>query len=144
MLSSQFVFLPGHHTPSLKRSWRNWTKRWNSKTASSLCFALFFNRQFYNKVNEIRDDVCPVPFCRQTLERTQRPACLCWRRTRSCCSTDSPSTKEKLTRRPRRDATWKMRVNYNVGVWSASTGGCSKDEGSSLWIWTMSRLKLHI
>lgn len=54
---------------------------------------------------------CSVISChRQTWGRAQKPACLCWRRTRLCSSTDSLSTKERLTRRQRRDAIWRMRV----------------------------------
>lgn len=47
---------------------------------------------------------------RQTWERVRRPACLCWRRTRSCSSTDPLNTKENLSRKQRSDAIWKMRV----------------------------------
>lgn len=51
-----------------------------------------------------------VSRCRRTWGKVRRAASLCWRRTRSCCSTDSQSTKEKLTRMQRRGATWRMRV----------------------------------
>lgn len=63
-----------------------------------------------------------ILFHRQTLERMQKAVCLCWKRTRSCCSTVSRSTKEKLTRRRRRDAIWKMRVNQNAAHVPQSRG----------------------
>lgn len=132
---NSFPFSSGHPTQGLKKSWRNWMRRWmllllfcyrNESTSwlflldlicrckvIQMIFCLWpLAKRWIFSASQL---LCSALLChRRTWGRPWKQACLCLRRTRWCCSTDSQSTKERPTRRRRRGATWRTKVKGGV------------------------------